>query len=108
MKKLVLILLVAWLLTACSVTRNAMDSWLGSTKQELIKQWGPPDRIASDGGTGEVLVYVNEGYWPGINGQGAYAYWDYKYMYVDIDKKIYSWKTKRERIPPTQIDLNLK
>lgn len=84
-----------------------MDSWLGSTKQELIMQWGPPARTASDGGTGEILVYANQGYYPGINGIGAFTFWNYQYMYADSDGKIYYWMTRRERVPPTQIDLNI-
>ena len=84
-----------------------MDSWLGKTKRELIMQWGPPVRTASDGSTGEILVYAYQGYYSGYNGQGSYTYWDYKYMYANYSGSIYYWMTKRERVPPMQIDLNV-
>jgi hypothetical protein len=107
MKKSILILLVAGLMTACTSQKEIMNSWIGSTKQELILNWGPPVRTASDGGTGEILVYARQGYFPGYNGQGAYTYWDYRYMYTDSSGKIYSWMTRQERVPPAQIDLNI-
>lgn len=34
-----------------------MDSWLGSTKANLIQSWGPPNRTTNDGQGGEILVY---------------------------------------------------
>ncbi len=84
-----------------------MNSWINSTKHDLIMSWGPPARTASDGGTGEILIYAREGHYPGINGQGAYTYWDYKYMYVDNSGKIYHWRANTERVPPNQIDINI-
>ena len=105
--KIFILFFILSLLMSCVSTKKVMDSWLGSTKQQIIMSWGPPARTASDGGTGEILVYANQGYWPGYNGQGAFTYWDYKYMYVDSNGKIYYWMTKRENVPPTQIDLNI-
>lgn len=93
-----------------------MNSWLGSTKQQLIMSWGPPARTASDGGTGEILVYARQVYIPprtiydGYGGSSttqAQTYWRYKYMYVDSNGKIYYWMTQRQQVPPTQIDLNI-
>ena len=97
-----------------------MDSWLGHSKQELIMKWGPPARTASDGGTGEILVYAQQVYIPPSSntfydnnnvGHTTYNqgvnYWDYKMFYVNSDSKIYYWMVKREQIPPTQIDLNI-
>ena len=94
-------------LVACKTQQDVMNSWLGSTKQEIIMSWGPPARTASDGGTGEILVYSYPGYNPGYNGYGAFSYWDYKYVYTDSNGKIYYWKTEQLRVPPTQIDLNV-
>ncbi len=107
MKKSILILSVVGMLTACTSQKEIMNSWLGSTKQNLIMSWGPPARTASDGGAGEILVYANQGYWPGYNGQGAFVFWDYRYMYANSDGIIYYWMTRRERVPPTQIDLSI-
>lgn len=84
-----------------------MDTWMGAPKQRLIMVWGPPTRTASDGGTGEILVYAKQGYSPGVNGVGAFTYWDYKYMYADSNGEIYYWMTRRDRVPPTEINLNI-
>ncbi len=107
MKKSILILFAVTLLTACTSQKDIMNSWLGSTKQNLIMSWGPPTRTASDGGSGEILVYSYQGYYPGFNGQGAFTYWDNKYMYANSEGKIYYWMTRRERVPPIQVDLNV-
>lgn len=107
MKKIFLILMVVGLVSACVSERKVMDSWLGSTKQQLIMSWGPPARTASDGGTGEILVYATQGYWQGYSGQPSFVYWNYRYMYVNNQGKIYHWMTKMERVPPTQIDLSI-
>jgi len=80
-----------------------MDSWLGDTKQNLILKWGPPARVASDGGSGEILIYSRQVYMP----QYRVNFYDYKMFYANSQGKIYSWLTKRENIPPTQIDLNV-
>ncbi len=93
---------------ACSNTKKIMNAWVGLTKQQLILSWGPPSRIASDGGNGEILVYANQLYSPGVNGTGAFSYLNYKYMYVDSSSKIYHWLVKIEQIPPTQVDINVK
>ena len=53
----VIILLI---LSGCAGTRQGpgiAESWIGSHKSELVMQWGPPDRIASDERGGEIYVY---------------------------------------------------
>jgi len=52
------------LLTSCVSTAKSTDnekavmqSWVGSTKAELIRTWGPPTKITSDGQEGEILIY---------------------------------------------------
>jgi hypothetical protein len=44
-------------LYSCSSTNEVYNSWLGSHKSTLIKQWGPPTRYESDGNGGEILIY---------------------------------------------------
>lgn len=107
MKKPILSMLILIFFLSCTSTKKTLNSWLGLTKQQLIMSWGPPTRAASDGGSGEILVYASQGYYAGYNGVGGFTYWDYKYMYIDNSGKIYYWMSKRERIPPTQIDLNI-
>lgn len=116
MKTKLLIFIAFTFLISCKSQKQIMDSWLGSSKQNLIMSWGPPDRTASDGGTGEILVYAKRIYIPsstfydsygGSSTTPARTYWDYKYIYVNNEGKIYYWMIRREEIPPTQIDLNI-
>jgi hypothetical protein len=37
----------------------AVRSWIGYHKSELIKSWGAPTRVTTDGLDGEILVYEN-------------------------------------------------
>lgn len=37
--------------------KRKMDSWLGSHKSELIREWGAPNRYDSDGKGGEILIW---------------------------------------------------
>lgn len=106
MKKVLIVFMVLSLFS-CKSTRKVMDSWLGATKQQLIMSWGPPTKSASDGGNGEILVYSKQGYIPASQYMVAQSYWDNKYFYINSSGKIYHWMTKREQIPPQQIDLNI-
>ena len=80
-----------------------MDSWVGDSKQNLILKWGPPVRLASDGGTGEILVYSKQRY-----NSIAQVTMYYIYMfYVNDSDKIYYWRTESGTVPPQQINMNL-
>lgn len=103
MRKFIFLFSLILFILSCSSQRKVMDSWLGSNKQQLIMSWGPPARTASDGSNGEILVYANQVYLPQYNINN----YNYKMFYVDGSGKIYHWLTRTERIPPTQIDLNI-
>jgi hypothetical protein len=109
--KFLIILLAIGLLTSCVSQKEILNSWIGSTKQNLIMSWGPPAKTASDGGTGEILIYAKQVYIAPIYYSGgstqAQIYWDYKMFYVNSDGKVYHWITQRQSVPPTQIDLNV-
>ncbi len=49
--------------------KKAMDSWMGSTKAQLIQQWGPPTKTTDDGQGGEILIYDRTVTFPQIPGQ---------------------------------------
>jgi hypothetical protein len=78
------ILLVATLatVTACASLSPSrkMQSWMGSTAQQLILSWGPPTRTSSDGAGGSILIYEydrNMGQVPGLavqNADGSVSY----------------------------------
>ena len=81
-----------------------MDTWIGSNKQRLILKWGPPNRTASDGADGEVLIYVDSRY----NPYNRYIIYDYRMMYAHADGEIYYWKTRSSATPPQQIDVYIR
>lgn len=106
-KLITLSIFVALFSTSCidpdDQTRKVMQSWMGHYKKDLILKWGPPVRTASDGNKGEILVYSRQVYMPdfGIN------HYEYSMFYADPNGKLYYWMFKREKVPPTQIDLNI-
>jgi hypothetical protein len=90
-------------LIGCISQRKMMDSWIGSTKQDLILKWGPPERTASDGGTGEILVYSSRFYNATLN----MTTYQYRLMYADNDGKIYHWLLQSGTVPPQQMNMNV-
>ena len=108
MYRIILPSLLLTLVLSCTSTRKALDPWLGATKKELILNWGPPIRTTSDGGTGEILVYAEQGDQPATATSRAYAFWSYTYMYVDTTGKIYHWLRKASRVPPTDVGVIIR
>jgi hypothetical protein len=96
-------ILLALILASCSSEKKMMDSWLGDTKQDLILKWGPPERTASDGGGGEVLVYSNQVYNPYTRN----TIYQCRMFYVDSDGKIYHWLKQGSLVPPQEMNVNL-
>jgi len=80
-----------------------MDSWMGQTKQTLILQKGPPDRTASDGSNGEILIYGVQTYNP-YTGQVVY---NCAFYYARPDGVLYHWMTKSVPVPPQQMNVDL-
>jgi hypothetical protein len=64
-----------------------LNSWLNSNKTELVKSWGPPSRIESDHGGGQIFIYE-------IAYQGKYNTTIRRtiMMYVHHSGKIYHWR----------------
>lgn len=81
-----------------------MDSWLGSTKQQVIMGNGIPLKTSTDGNGGEVLLYGQ---------QFSFSYptyhvvWAYKMFFIDTSDKVYHWLTQRSDVPPQQFNINL-
>lgn len=116
MKKSIILLLTITVLSSCTSTRKVLDSWMGSTKQNLIISWGPPQRVFDNSPNGEILVYAKQvyiaptTYYYGNNpttivGQN---YWNYTYMYINTESKVYYWRTEKQQVPPQQIDLYIR
>jgi len=55
----VLLIFVLFVGCATTNTKAIMESWIDHHKSELIKSWGPPNRITSDGQGGQILIYEN-------------------------------------------------
>lgn len=113
MKNLSLLIII---LVGCQTQQQVLDTWMGHHKSELILNQGPPQRTASDGNNGEILVYANQistsgGTFYSDNGSASSnqekMYWKYTMFYADSEGKLYHWRTSTEYIPPTQIDLTV-
>jgi hypothetical protein len=67
--KSVALLIALFFASGCaSQVDNSMKSWIGAHQSKLIRSWGPPQRTASDGNGGVILIYgnyVNLGQVPG-------------------------------------------
>jgi len=79
-----------------------MNSWIGHSSKDVILSWGPPNRIAPDGGTGEIYIYSTQ--CSRLNGQ---VYYYYRMLYLNDQKKVYYWMVKEENVPPTQVDVSI-
>lgn len=101
MKLLIACVIISIICSSCTIEKKTMDSWIGSTKQNLILKWGPPARIASDGGNGEILIYSTQSYLYGS------VYYRYRMFYADSNGNIYHWLIQGGQVPPQQMDVNL-
>ena len=85
--------------------KTTMNSWLGSTKAQLIQSWGPPTKVTSDAQGGEILIYDKTVKFP-QNPGSVYQGYDNsiqytnpesttitrsRMFYVDANGKIYHW-----------------
>lgn len=95
------------LIISCGPSRTARDAkenvlfneWLGHSKAQLVKQWGQPDSLATDGKNGQILIYkegvdyisvMNENY-------SGTQYSFRKEMFINADSVIYDWKAWRRK-----------
>ena len=57
-KLVVFLLITAFILNGCGPpTAEIMNSWTGSHVSELIRSWGPPQEISTDGLNGHVYIW---------------------------------------------------
>ena len=97
----------ALLIISCGPSRKALDArenalfnkWIGHSKAQLIKQWGQPDSVTTDGKSGQILIYkegvdyvsvMNENY---TGTQYSFR----KEMFINADSLIYDWKAWRRK-----------
>lgn len=90
-------IIVAILLFSCYTTRQTneiMDSWIGSHKSELIKEFGPPNKYESDGLGGEILIYEKSATRGRIVGNNYYekTITNSAMYYADEKGILYHWR----------------
>jgi len=110
MIKKILLLLAIFILQACSGTKGSGDKLIGESKKDLIKIWGTPIRTLSNAEQGEILIYGEQVYANANHEEGTRIagpnYWNYTYVYVNKDGKIYSYKTDKQQHTPQEIAVN--
>tara|TARA_R110001592_G_scaffold363302_1_gene683508 strand:+ start:3302 stop:3676 length:375 start_codon:yes stop_codon:yes gene_type:complete len=102
----IITILSVFLLVGCFTTQSTskqakeqefkemMDSWLGSSKKELLMSWGSAESVTSDGDNGEIITFneLKRAYL----GELGYVTVNHKYMfYINPQKKIYHWNYSR-------------
>lgn len=123
MRSLTLLLIIFISLSAQAQSRRKiereMNSWMGSSKKELIFNYGPVSAIADDGDGGEILIFssrfsrdnpslVDDGYGNLVVKQGMrYQYYRHRMFYVGRDGKAYAWKYQDNEIPPQQMQIQI-
>jgi hypothetical protein len=63
-------ILLCSILTACATTaayEKILSSWVGSSENDLVRSWGPPDSVYENSGTKYLTYSKSEhGYVPGV------------------------------------------
>ena len=108
MKKIILITALFMLLVSCASNKTSMNGWVGESKQKLIKTLGPPVRVLDNENQGEVLVYADQVFTNSDNSEGSKIagpnYWNYNYIYVNKEGKIFSSRKEKQNYPPQALD----
>lgn len=61
MKHFIIVVVVCILSVGCTPsTRHVMDSWKGSHISEVIRSWGPPQQITTDGAGGQIYIWRSQ------------------------------------------------
>lgn len=61
MKRFQLIGIICILLLGCGPsTKQVMNSWMGSHISEVIRSWGPPQQIVTDGAGGQIYIWSSQ------------------------------------------------
>lgn len=92
------VLVAVILLGSCaSLFQTPKDPWVGASKDQLVKQFGKPSSVASDGKGGEIWVYpasklvqgATLGSGPGAEG-AQYQIWVVNKYFIDANGIIYA------------------
>lgn len=108
MKRKLLLIIIVLLQVSCSNSSKIHDKWVGESKQKLIKNWGMPLRIVYDDQNEEIYLYADQVFTKNKNDDSRIAgpsHWEYNYMYVNKEGKIYLWHNEKQKFPPQLVDL---
>ena len=84
-----------------------MIGWVGETKQKMMETLGPPIRTLHNNNDGEILVYAEQVFINSDSRGSTIAgpnFWNYEYMYVNKEGKIFSYRNEKQKYPPQAID----
>lgn len=100
--KTLLALLFILVLLSCSASKK-LDSWIGSTKKEVVMRYGPPEMTTTDTDGGEIITYTNS-----YNAGYANTVWtttQFLHFYLGKDGLVYHclYNKSREPIPVIQV-----
>lgn len=106
MKILLLLFCICTLaIVSCGPSKKVFDAkedallnqWLKQPKSQLLKQWGLPDSVMSDGRNGEILIYKEDVSIASVmsNRYTGLQYSFRKEMYINPDSLIYHWRVWR-------------
>jgi hypothetical protein len=92
---------------SCSSSHKAEDAkedkrfnaWLHHSKSELVKKWGEPDSIFTDGKGGEILLYKEALDYKSVMDE-RYTGLQFSFkkeMFINRDSLIYNWRAWRRK-----------
>ena len=81
------LLFSALLCTSCATRSRMMESWMDNHQSQLILSWGPPNRTASDGAGGTILIYEEA-----VQVTDDDGYTATRMFYVNPSGIIYAWR----------------
>jgi len=111
-KKAIILLCLSFLFVSCYQTKyvyevtpieDILKQYKGMTKNQITKEFGPPDRVTGDGARGEIYIYENNKYvtntfvmtydnW-GTGNSTTYEKTQYLQLYFNEYNKVYYYRT---------------
>jgi hypothetical protein len=122
MKKLIPIIAIIFLVS-CSGQKKLMNVWIGSSKENLLLDWGMPSKTVEVEPGGEILVFAEEVKFRHASGMAPSSSnslgdvnrlnnieakkWQYTIFLVDPEGTIYHLTQKFYSISPDKINFKL-
>lgn len=102
--KYLAVLFITITIYSCEVTKPVnvsedMNAWIGKKESDLILEFGPPNRITSDGSKGKILIYEKTTVAQITIPSGNYELTKavprsrYRQFYINDKGEVYYWRT---------------